>query len=82
MADKVMTLPMATDTARCEAHFITDAAKRVAEQLIMVEESVRDGHARIRATQHYIEDLDRNGTIGHETARAILKLLLPPHEWC
>jgi hypothetical protein len=75
-----MSLPMASDTARCEARIIADAAKRVVEQLTLVGEAAQDGQARIRATQHYIEDLDRNGSIPHVTARAILRLLLPQDE--
>ena len=75
-----MSLPMASDTARCEAKFITDAAKRVAEQLAMVEAAAQDGQARIRATQHYVEDLDRHGSIDRDAAKEILRRLLPTDE--
>lgn len=75
-----MSLPMASDTARSEARFISDAAKRVAEQLAMVEEAARDGQRRIRETQSYIEDLDRHGSIDHDAAREILRRLLRPDE--
>jgi hypothetical protein len=80
MTNKV-SLPMASDMARSEAGFIKDAANRVAEQLIMIEASTVDAQARIRATQHYVQDLDRHGSIDHGAAMEILRHLLPdePH---
>lgn len=79
-AAKVMSLPMASDTARSEAFFLLDAAKRVATQLSAVEAAAQDGQRRIRATQHYIEDLDRHGSIDHDAAQEILRHLLRPDE--
>lgn len=79
-ADGVMSLPMASDTVRSEANFITDAAKRVAEQLAMVEAAANDGQRRIRETQHYIEDLYRRGSLDHDEAHEILRRLLRPDE--
>lgn len=78
--EAVMSLPMASDTARTEARFITDAAKRIAEQLALVEAAAQDGQQRIRATQHYVEDLDRHGSIDRDAAREILRRLLRPDE--
>lgn len=75
-----MSLPMASDTARSEARFITDAAKRVADQLAMVEAAAQDGQRRIRKTQNYVEELDRIGSIDHDAAREILRCLLRPDE--
>lgn len=75
-----MSLPMASDTARSEARFITEAANRVAEQLVMVEAAAKDGQSRIRATQDYVEELDRYGSIDHQAAQEILRLLLRPDE--
>lgn len=75
-----MTLPMASDCARSEARFITEAAIRVADQLTKVEEAARCGQARIRETQRYVEDLDRHGSIDHGAAQEILKRLLLPSE--
>jgi len=71
---------MASDTARSEARFILEAATRVAEQLAGVEAAAQDGQARIRATQHYVEDLDRHGSIDHQAAQEILRHLLRPDE--
>jgi hypothetical protein len=71
---------MASDTARSEARFITDAAKRVADELAAVEAAAQDGQRRIRETQHYVEDLDRHGSIGHDAAQEILRRLLRPDE--
>lgn len=79
-SDAVMSLPMASDTARSEARFITDAAKRVAEQLALVEAAAQDGQSRIRATQRYVEDLGRHGSIDRGTAQEILRHLLRPDE--
>lgn len=76
----MISLPMASDTARCEARFITDAAKRVAEQLALVEEAAQDAQARIRATEYFVKDLDRYGTIDHDAAKEILRKLLPKDE--
>ena len=75
-----ISLPMASDTARSEARFIQDVAARVAECLAAVEESTVDAQARIRATQHYVEDLDRHGSIDHDAAREILRRLLATDE--
>lgn len=80
MPDAVMGLPMASDTARSEARFITEAAKRVADQLAMVEAAAQDGQRRIRETQSYVEDLDRHGSIDHIAAQEILRRLLRPDE--
>lgn len=80
MGKAIISLPMASDTARGEARFITDAAKRVADQLAMVEAATQDGQRRIRETQHYIEDLDKHGSIDHGAALEILRRLLPPDE--
>jgi hypothetical protein len=71
---------MASDMVRSEARFITEAAKRVAEQLVLVEAAAQDGQARIRETQHYVEDLDRHGSIDHQAAQEILRRLLRPDE--
>ena len=79
-ARPIMSLPMASETARSEARFITEAAKRVAEQLAMVCEAARDGQRRIRATQHYVEDLDRHGSIDRAAAQEILRHLLRSDE--
>lgn len=80
MTERIISLPMASDTARSEARFITDAAKRVAECLALVEASAQDAQARIRATERYVEDLDRHGSIDHGAAMEILNRLLPPDE--
>jgi hypothetical protein len=77
---KIISLPRASDAARGEARFILDAAKRVAEQLELVEKAARDGQRRIRATEHYVEDLERGGLISKGTAQEILKHLLRPDE--
>jgi len=76
----VMSLPMSSDTMRCEARVIREAAERAAEQMKMVEDSIVEAHARIRATQHFVEDLDRHGSIDHSAAREILRHLLPKDE--
>lgn len=80
MNEAIMSLPMASDTARSEARFIADAAKRVAEQLALVDAAARDGQSRIRATQYYVEELDRCGSIDHGAAQNILRHLLRPDE--
>jgi hypothetical protein len=75
--EKTMSLPMASDTMRCEARMIMEAAVRAAGQMAMVEASVGEAQARIRATQYHIEALDREGVIDHKTATGILRLLMP-----
>lgn len=60
--------------------FIYDAAKRVAEQLALIEVAVQDGQRRIRATERYVKDLARHGSIDHDAAQEILKLLLRADE--
>lgn len=80
MTERVISLPMASDTARSEARFIMDAAKRVVEQLALVEAAAVDAQARIRNTQHYIEDLDRHGSIDCDAAKEILRRLLRADE--
>jgi len=80
VTEKIVSLPMASDMARSEARFITDAAKRVAEQMALVGASLQDGQARIRAAEYYIKDLDRHGSIDHGAAVEILNRLLPPDE--
>lgn len=73
-------LPMASDTMRCEARVLREAAERAAGQMALVEASCVEAHARIRATQHYIEDLARNDEIDKVHAREILRKLLPVDE--
>lgn len=80
MSDTIISLPRASDAARGEAMFIYDAAKRVAEQLTLIEAAVRDGQRRIRETEHYVKDLDRHGSIDRGAAEQILKRLLRPDE--
>lgn len=83
MADEkqdVISLPMASDTLRNEAHMITEAAKRAAEQMALCLAATRDAQARIRNTQHYVEDLDRHGSIDPDAAKEILRRLLGPDE--
>lgn len=77
----IVSLPMASDCARSEARYITDAAKRVAEQLTLIEAAAQDGQRRIRETEGYIKDLDRHGSIDHGAAQEILKRLLRPDEF-
>lgn len=77
---QTMSLPMASDTARSEGRFILDAARRVAEQLHFVEEAARDGQARIRETQRYVERLLSDRAISADTGKEILRRLLPPNE--
>jgi hypothetical protein len=79
-SERVVSLPMASDIARSEVRFITEAATRVAEQWILVEAATQDGQARIRATQRYVEELDRHGSIDHGAAQEILRRLLRPDE--
>lgn len=80
MTGTIMSLPTASDTARSEALFITDAAKRVADQLALVQDAAQDGQRRIRATQRYIEHLERHGSIDQGAAKEILRHLLRPDE--
>lgn len=77
----IVSLPMASDCARSEARYITDAAKRVAEQLTLIEAAAQDGQRRIRETEHYVKDLKRSGSINHEAAQEILRRLLRPDEF-
>ena len=77
----IMSLPMASDCARSEARYVTDAAKRVAEQLELIEAAAQDGQRRIRETERYVKDLDRHGSIDHGAAQEILKRLLRPDEF-
>lgn len=76
----IVSMPMASDMARSEARFITEAATRVSEQLTLVEAAVQDGQRRIRETEWYVKDLDRHGSIDHGAAQEILRRLLPEGE--
>lgn len=76
-----ISLPMASDTARSEARFISNAAERVAKQLVLVEEAARDGQYRIRDTEQVVRELERAGTISHAVAKDILWHLLPLDEF-
>lgn len=75
----MVTLPQSSDMMRSEARFIRDAAERVAEQMMLVHDAVRDAHARINETISYVDDLDRHGSIDHSAASEI-RLRLKPKE--
>ncbi len=77
----IISLPRASDAARNEARFISEAAARVAGELTRIEAAAQDGQRRIRATQSYIEDLERHGSIDSGAAREILRRLLRPDEY-
>lgn len=78
---RVISLPMVSDTARCEASFLKDAASRIVGELEAIELAAQDGQRRIRAAESYIRDLDRYGSIDQSAAQEILRLLLGPDEF-
>lgn len=50
-----ISLPMTSDTLRCEALVIVEAANRAAKQMMLCHDAVRGAHARIRNVQGGLE---------------------------
>lgn len=77
---RLVSLPIASDMARSEAIFVTEAAQRVADHLVLIEAAVREGQRRIMETEIHIQHLLRNNYIDRGPADELLKRLLRPDE--
>ena len=73
-----MSLPMASDTMRCEARMIREAAERAAEQMKLVEDATVEVHQKLRDLEEYIKDLGRHGTLDMTIVLELLSKIPTP----